>query len=254
MNNYPFLDSYTIDQIRSATIGVTCNNACQGKGALFNGNSFKDCICVKEFLKQIAFTGADISKKYWTFDFSDLTPEFQKENEIALRIIRTYSRGIKKAIDEGIGLFIQGQAGLAKSSIGHLILREAVLAGFTGYSIRMTKLSRLIFDSLDSPEKKQQLDWIREKVQILMIDEIEKDYKAGDLSSFQGTQVNDFFSEIYDRQVPLILTSNLAKKDLVGKQASNIIDRFKELIDVIFVGESYRNQNDSLEKLVEEDI
>lgn len=252
MTNYIFLDSDTIQKIKTKTI-LSCS-ICAGKGATFDGNSFHNCICTEKFLREINLVGAGISKKYWTFSLDDLTPEFHKQNEVALRIIQMYSRNIKKAVDEGVGLFIQGQAGLAKSSIGHIILRDAVDQGFIGYSIRMTKLSRLIFDSLENPEKKELLNWIRDKVQILLVDEIDKDYKTGDLTSFQGTQVNDFFEEIYDRQVPLILTSNLAKKDLVGKHAYNIIDRFKELIDVIFVGESYRNQEDSLEKLIEEDI
>jgi DNA replication protein DnaC len=97
--------------------------------------------------------------------------------------------------------------------------------------------------------KKDHLNFIKNETKLLLIDEIEKEFSIDDTSRFMGSQVNDFFSHVYDSQKSLIVTSNVPKEELRKVHAFNIIDRLQELIDIVFVGESFRGSGNALQKL-----
>jgi DNA replication protein DnaC len=195
--------------------------------------------------------GAGVSKKYWEFEIEHLLDKYRQQNSKALSILQKYMEKIETMTAEGVGLYIQGTAGLAKSALGSLILRQALQKGIECYCIRMSQLTKLLFDALKDEESRNKLTWLYTDVQLLMVDEIEKDYKMSDTTTFSGTQVNEFFGEIYNRQKSLIVTSGNPKKGLRNIHADNVIDRLEELVDVHLIGESYRKQSESLKKILD---
>jgi DNA replication protein DnaC len=250
MGNLFYITSDQVAEIKQNTIGVTCEGTCQGTGFLLKGFNLEDCTCSKDFLRVVSYVGSGIPKKYWDFDLRHLIPEFLTNNKISLSIIDKFRTDIQKATDQGIGLYIQGASGVAKTSLAFYIMKTALDKDIPCYAIRMSQLTKLLFESLTNEDKKQQLDFIKNTTKLLLIDEIEKDYNVGDTGKFAGTQVNEFFSYIYDSQKSLIITSNLPKAELRHVHAFNIIDRLQELIDVILVGESFRNYDTNLQKLM----
>jgi DNA replication protein DnaC len=246
-----FVDPQDVKELKTSIVGILCKGVCNGTGLLIVQGVFVDCICQKEYQNKVKFLVANIPKKYWDFTLRNLTKEFTEENKGALGILQQFREKIEMVTQEGIGLYMQGSVGLAKSALSFHILKNAINKDIVSYSIRMSQLTKLIFDSLRDPKAKDHLEYIKRDVRLLMIDEIEKDYKVGDLSQFQGIQVNDFFGAVYERRKSLIVTSNVPKTGLKGFQAGNVIDRLEELIDVVLTGASYRRSDTALNKLME---
>lgn len=257
MNVYsiPFLiTKEDVSRLKDETIGKVCKNHCRGCGAFIEDSIIKDCDCVVEFKKRVVLYQVGIPRKYWNFSFSHLASEFSKTNRIPINILKTYCSKLNKAVTEGLGLYIQGAHGLAKTSLSYLVLMEAIEKDIVCYATSMSRLSKLLF-KVDDPDTIELVEWIKKDVQLLVIDEIEKDYKVDQVTSFLGAQVNEFFRSLYDHKKAIIITSNISKKQLKEDKihADNVVDRFEELIDVILIGNSYRKQEDSLKALSEDE-
>lgn len=251
----PLITPDKIRVLKESIIGVHCKGMCKKSGSIITNGVFEDCSCVSVFRDQVLFLSANIPDKYFKFDLRNLTKRFSDDNPVALSIIKNYIVKLPDMIQEGIGLFIEGESGLAKSSLGVYILKEAVKKQKTCFYIRMSNLTKFLFDSnskmTEEGEYAQSIvNWIREEVDLLMIDEIDKDYKLDNPNSFLGSLVNDFFGYVYDSNKSLIVTSNKTKQSLKGIHADNVIDRLEELADVILIGTSFRNPKDALTRIM----
>jgi len=240
-----------IETLKSSIIGKFCKNKCDGKGAFLKDKVFTNCECVNEFEKRLRLIQANIPKKYWDFDLRNLTKEYSKNNEIPLKIIKNYTDKIKDMVDKGVSLYIQGSHGLAKTALSYYILKEGIKQDVVCYSISMSQLTKLFYE-IRLEENKNRIEWIKNDVELLVIEEVEKDYNVENATSFIGSFVNDFFRVIYDNKKALIINSNLSKKGLKDSKihASNVVDRFEELVDIILVGESFRKQDENLKQII----
>jgi DNA replication protein DnaC len=248
-----FVTSDDVKRLKDQIIGKFCGGKCEKRdGAVLVNRVFQDCECLIEFRKQHRFMCAGIPKKYWDFTLDDLLPTFHSSNEVALQLVQRYVEKVGEMIDSGVGLYIQGKSGLAKSAIASYILKEAQLKDYECYCIRMSQLTKTIFESLDEYDKRDLLKWIKDSVQLLLIDEVDKDYKVQNVEGFAGNQINEFFGDIYNSRKALIVTSNLSKQDLSKVHALNVVDRLSELADIVLVGESYRKPDAAFEKILGE--
>ena len=245
-----FIDKNDVDDLKNLIIGKTCNNACEGKGVIVKNHMFIDCTCSKEFQNNIQLLLANIPKKYWDFTLRNLTKEFSASNTEPLALFQRFREEITLMIREGVGLYVYGAVGLAKSALSYYTLKYAMTKGIVCYSIRMSQLTKLIFDSLKENKYRDQLDWIKHDVQLLMIDEVDKDYNIRNLNQFAGVQVNDFFGMLYEQKKSLIVTANVPRDGLKSVHADNVIDRFGELVDVAITGGSYRKSAGALKRLI----
>jgi DNA replication protein DnaC len=108
----------------------------------------------------------------------------------------------------------------------------------------MSHLTKLVFESIKDPLAKDKLEWLKRDVKLLVVDEIEKDYKISDGQSFSGVNISDIFDEFYETKKCLIVTSNVPKEELDKVHSKNVVDRLRELVDIPLVGESYRGTVD----------
>lgn len=240
-----------VEDIKNETLGKVCNNKCLGRGAFLENAQFVDCTCKSEFERRVRLRQANIPKKYWDFDLRNLNKEYAEKNDTALQILKKYTAKLKSMADKGIGLYIQGTHGLAKTALSYYILKEGIKKDIVCYATSMSQLTDLLY-CINNPECKSRIDWIKKEVQLLVIEEIEKDYNVDKSTSFMGSLVNDFFRSLYDTKKALIVTSNLSKKALKESKihADNVADRFEELVDIILVGSSYRKQDESLKQIL----
>jgi len=249
----PFLNDVDVNKLKDKYVGKVCVNKCQSSGVILENRTFIDCECMVEYKKYLSFLNAGINDRYWNFGYKDLEKKFVKDNTLALRYINAYREKLDKMIEKGVGIYIQGKPGLAKSAIAYLILKEAIAKNYTCYSIRMSKLTNLTCESVNDTEKKDMLDWLINDIDLLLIEEIDKDYKIADTNKWAGKNINEFFGDLYNSRHSLIVTSNIPRNELKGIQADNVIDRLAELIEVSFVGVSYRKFESYLKKMLDED-
>lgn len=240
-----------IEILKNTIIGKVCNNTCSGKGAILKDGAFIDCICVEDFKRKVKFSQAGIPKKYWDFDLRNLTKEFMDSNKISLNILKKYSSKIKEMTENGVGLYIQGDFGLAKTALSYYVLKEGLKSNLICYAISMSHLTKILYN-ISAEENMEKIERIKSKVNLLVIEEIEKDYNIDKSTSYLGSLVNDFFRALYDNKKSIIINSNLSKKALRDAEihASNLVDRFEELVDVILVGKSFRKQNENLKLII----
>jgi DNA replication protein DnaC len=235
-----WLTADQVNKTRSSIIGKDCE--CDGSGGILQGSNIQDCKCMEKFKWTIKMLNAGIPKRYWEFDLEkDLVKKFKDENEKSIKILNRYGKDIKNMVQQGVGLYIQGVGGTAKSASAYWIMKEAIKQDIICYSTRMSIISNLLRGSIDTKDSEDIITWMEEKVELLMVDEIEKDNKAADMHSITGTWVNEFFNNLYNRNISLIIVSNVDKKHLEESQAKNVVDRFNELVPVTMVGESYRS-------------
>lgn len=250
MTGHPFVKPEEVTALQLACYKL-CKEACGRQGYFIKNNKIEDCVCQIEFKRVIQLIAANIPKKHRDFTFEMLSEAFRRENARMLDVLEAYKTKIHRMVENGTGLYVQGQVGLAKSALSYNILQHAVEQGLTVYATRMSKITTLTFQAFSDPVAREQRDWILDDVQLLFIDEIEKDFKIGSTQDFSGTRVNEFFGDIYDNKKALILTSNMSKKELRTVHADNVVDRFQELADIVLVGESYRRPNTAIQEILE---
>ena len=252
MNRIHFISKDKVALLKEKIIGVVCNSACDGHGVIFDDSTkeLKDCNCIDVFKKHKSYIGAGIPKKYWDFELSFLLEKFISENDNSLSIIKTYCSKIEKMVDAGVGLYLQGVSGVAKTALSFYIMKIALHKNIPCYSLRLSQLTKLLYESTRDDAKKDLLQFIKEETELLFIDEIEKEFAIGDTSKFMGSQVNDFFGYLYDNQRYLIVASNVPKLSLKNVHAFNIVDRLQELVDIVLVGESFRSSSMALQKII----
>lgn len=207
-----------------------------------DGILFENCKCVDEISWKHKLNVSNVPEKYRDFEFSRLSPEFVAENKEDLDVVVNYITNIDEYLSKGVGLFFQSDPGLAKSSLAALVVKAALKKGYECYMGRMSKFLTLKFDALSDSTARDLLTWIVRDTRLLVIEEIEKVYLANTDNAITEILIAEFFGELYDNKKSLILTSNLPRKDL-KRIPYYLLDRFDEmLLDVIFVGESFRKR------------
>lgn len=250
------LSEEVVSKLRADIVGKFCQGQCGGSGSLLIKKEglveFVDCNCIKEFRKQAVLIKANIPPKHWDFSLRNLTAVFLNDNREEVDLIKNYCNNIQAVVDAGAGLFIQGISGLAKSALAYYILKKALDSNIEGYTVRMSTLTTYLLESFKDDKIKQLLDWIKQDVRILVIDEIDKDYKISRVDTFSGLHVNEYLSYLYDKKVALVVTSNtpFVRTELERVHAPNIVDRFMELTPITLTGESYRGRGSLLEQIL----
>ncbi len=139
MNRIHFISEDKVTQLKWEIIGVTCDNACKGHGVVLDRETkvLKDCSCIAVFKNHTSYIGAGIPKKYWDFELSFLLEKFVKENDISINIIKNYCVKIEKMLAEGVGLYLQGVSGVAKTALSFYIMKKALNKNIPCYSLKL---------------------------------------------------------------------------------------------------------------------
>jgi len=235
-----WIEDGAVRGLRKMIVGVVCENKCKGRGALFINNEFIDCECMKEFSMKARYVAAGIPARYWSFNPYD---EFRKGNKTALVVIENYIKNIKAMVEDGVGLFLHGKYGLGKSGLGYNIIKAGLENSIVSYAIRMSSITDLIRRSTANNVLDEKFEWIKNNVELLMIDEFDKDSKVQDTSTYTGTYFNEFINDFYDKNASLIITSNLDLDELRKVHSISVIDRLTELSNVKLKGDSFRSSD-----------
>lgn len=235
-----WLTEEQVKQLQSATIDKCkiCNPG--AKGIVIEDGKIVNCKCIKLFHDLVVLTEANIPPKHWSFTFKNLSEGFKKQNEKELNMLRKYVENIQQNIEECNCLYLQGESGLAKSAIASYVLRKAIETGIRGYMVRLSKVTAAMFNQYTDIRAAELVKFLQTRVQIVVVDEVDKESGVASESSPAGVKVAEIFSDWYDRKVTMICTANKPKKQLAGILSTSVIDRINESTDVILTGESFR--------------
>jgi len=196
------------------------------------------CECVKAFQSAYALAKAGIPIIYRSLTIKDIDPEFAKNNVEGMTKALKYWRLIQKAHDDGTGLFLNGDNGSGKSFVASLILKEALVNGFSAHFVLLKELTSAAFDALRDEDAREDLEALITQTDFLVIDEFDKMYQ--DKNEFVINLLDALFKQRYYTNKPLIITSNTPFEEIINTHSSSIASMFTEkLLQVCFTG-NYR--------------
>lgn len=174
---------------------------------------------------------ARIPKRFWTVSFRKIA-----DCDYKLKI-KNYALKIEDMIKDGIGLFIYSKENsTGKTSIAVVIVKQALKIKKTALFVRAdelkdAKISHKVFD-----EESSLIDRAL-KVDLLVIDDADKEYKGG--SNYAGTLVETIIRDRSQRKMATIITSNRTPGEIAEIYTRDLAELLTEcMIPIKIVGES----------------
>lgn len=171
-----------------------------------------------------------------TFECIDkMLPAVHRE---AFEVCKAYADSFEMHRRAGTGLILKGPVGTGKTSLAVAVLQEVIRRLGGGYFIPMVSL----MDNLLTMQKGNAEEAVRfeRKVRstpLLVLDDLGAEYE----NSWVLSKVDAIITERYNRKLPVIVTTNLKKGELMGRYQERVYDRLKgSSIVVNFGGESMR--------------
>jgi DNA replication protein DnaC len=175
--------------------------------------------------------------KGWTLDSYKPKNENQR---LAKATVKIYLEDFEvHVLEDKIGLTIIGPPGIGKTGLAHAILAEASKKNYLFQAITMANLLRLKQDSFALTKRSELLgkdmdpiDWQRlykienkleavEKAQILLLDDVGKEYDSG--SGWSNSIVDMYIRTRYDHGIgPTLITSNIPIDDWTDKYSASL--------------------------------
>ena len=135
---------------------------------------------------------------------------------------------------------MKGPVGTGKTTLAVAILRESIAQGKGGFMISMPSLlDTLLTLSKGSNEQFLQFENKIRNTPLLILDDFGAEYKTDWVSA----KVDAIITERYNREKPIIITSNLSTGEIFNKYNQRIYDRLKSTCKILtFIGASHRKE------------
>jgi len=204
--------------------------------------------------QQRLFTVANIPQKYFKFDYNEIieTIALDIDNQTAVNSIKTYYKSLQKAADQGIGLYIHGPHGVAKTTITTLILKKAVNLYFRCFFWKSSDIIEFIRSGWKNENRRRFFDYVVNTVDFLVIDDIVRLFSEYKEAAAEKLYIDKIFIKRDDMNLSTIITSNVGLDAIQEQMGPALYSNFRErLIDVEVRGDDFRDSigNQLLNKL-----
>jgi len=208
-----------------------------------------NCDCMRKFKKEMKLIRSNIPIKYISLKMKDIT---HPQIRIQKKVIKKYIKKIDEYFKRGIGFYLYGQTGLAKTALGVMILKAAIDKGKTAYFIDYrdlidfyTKIWKMSGSEKGDTEKE-----FEDKiycVDYLLIDNLGSEIKTKiDFSILEKILRKRNYANL-----PTIITSNVKITQYSRQKHCKFPDTMKSLLkannkEIEFVGMDYRETIQSI--------
>jgi len=196
---------------------------------------------------------AKIPRKYWDYKWNHIKGDLSNvdANHEGVVVIDNYLNNIEKMYSQGRGLYIYGGHGTSKTTTAIIILRSAMKKNLTAYYLHFHEMVDFLASSWKDEFKKIQWEYITQKIDFLVLDDLARNFKMNDRESIV---IDKLFVHRSNNNLPTILTTNLSTEDIGGLLGESIISLFKENVDEVkFIGEDVRKKRFKTDKEVKSD-
>jgi DNA replication protein DnaC len=181
----------------------------------------------------------------------------------ALDQVTTYIANLDDNRAKGHGLTLLGPAGVGKTMLSCLVLKEAKARNYRIEAIEFTALVELVkkqytlasFGKNGNEEAQDEWYRIEEHVRRIkggakrtaadwvLLDDIGREYESG--SGWSANQLFDLTRFRYNRGLPFLLTSNCGEDQLDQRYTEGLVSFLHEATEVIYIGsEDYRTREE----------
>ena len=147
---------------------------------------------------------------------------------------------METASKKGIGLYLSGPHGVAKTTISVIILKKAIHSFYKCFFCKSSSIVEFARSGWKNAEKKDYWEYVINKMDFLVIDDVARSYNQ--INDAEKFYVDEIFTKRDDANLVTIITANHkldSNKDLFGEA---LFSNFKErLIEVNLIGDDFRN-------------
>lgn len=179
-----------------------------------------------------------IFARYTNCTFDKIKKVIPEEHREAFETCHAYAKAFGKRKKDGLGLILKGPVGTGKTSLAVAVLQEVIKQQGSGYFIPMVSLlDNLLTMAKNNAEEAARFERKVRTTPLLVLDDLGAEYE----NSWVTSKVDAIITERYNRMLPVIVTTNLKKGELMGRYRERIYDRLKGTSEVVnFGGESMR--------------
>lgn len=152
---------------------------------------------------------------------------------------KEYAEHLDENRQKGFGLILSGTYGTMKTTIAVAVLRKWLDDGNYGLLVPMCSL----IDNLYTMRALNKEEWARYEARIRSTPLLVLDDLGGENTdqSWVLAKVDSIITERYNKMLPIIITTNLSKDELMGTYSGRIVDRLRNTSKyLVFHGASQR--------------
>jgi DNA replication protein DnaC len=207
---------------------MTCPyGECDGSGFLIDEQAgvARDCRCRASRVARARARSlsAVIPRRYRHVAF-DRPPVTHLEGSV-VSAVRRFAQDVEERLDEGRGLWLEGDVGTGKTTLAMLVSRAALDAGRSVAIYSVPRLLNLIRDSIDSPGSKADLLDRLGAVDLLHLD----DLGAENRTEWVLEQLYSIINARYEEERSVVVTTNLKPHELREQIGPRTVSRLIEM-------------------------
>jgi DNA replication protein DnaC len=210
---------------RACPLGV-----CDGSGFVIDdeANTASDCECRRARIaaaRTRSFQGR-IPRRYEgvSFERAPVT-DLMRTAPDQVQAVRRYALSIERNLDEGNGLWIQGDVGTGKTTLAMLISKAALEAGRSVAIYSLPRLLNILRESMDSEAGKVDFLDRLTAVDLLHID----DLGAENRTDWVLEQLYSIVNARYEAKRAIVATTNLMPDELSERLGARTVSRLVEI-------------------------
>lgn len=202
---------------------------CDGGGwILGEDNLAHKCDCLEPRLSKARNSGINsvIPARYRGVSFD--RPPVTEINGDAVNAVRDWLDSLDKNLDEGHGLWLMGDTGTGKTTLAMLVSKETLKAGHSVAIYSMPKLLARIRATFDASAGEESYAELFERlcdVDLLHIDDV----GAEKQTEWVLEQLYALVNERYEREKPMVITTNLSHEQLEAQIGERTVSRLVEI-------------------------
>jgi DNA replication protein DnaC len=218
--------------------GVSADDACplgvcDGSGFVVDEETrvATPCRCRPQRVerRRAASLSAVIPKKYRGVSFD--RPPVTEIVEPVVRAVRAYVRDIDGRLDEGDGLWLEGDVGTGKTTLAMLVSRSALDAGRSVAIYSLPRLLAEIRSTFEADTEGSYVDFLDRlaRVDLLHVDDV----GAERTNPWVLEQLYTIVNARYEEQRSILITTNIRHEELERQIGTRTASRLKEMCEVL---------------------
>ncbi len=200
----------------------------------------EECDSVNSWL-ETNYVLANIPPKYFKFELEKIKKRILtvEKNYESMEKLDNYLDNFDNAVEKGIGLYLSGPHGVAKTTISIIILKEAIKKHYKCFFCKSSEIINFARSGWKSEDRKIYWDYIVDNVDFLVVDDI---VRLFDVSDKERIHIDEIFTKRDDANKVTVITANHELRDNKDVFGDALYSNFKErLIEIDLVGDDYRD-------------
>lgn len=170
---------------------------------------------------------AGIYKRYQAVTFENIEKRGIPDNANIrenYEAIKKYAADLEDNIKRGYGLILSGHYGTMKTTMAVAVLRQWIDSGHNGLIVPMCSLMDNLYTMrIMNREEFAKYDKRIRSTPLLVIDDLGGENNEAWILS----KIDSIITERYNKMLPVIITTNLTRKELEGTYSARVMDRLR---------------------------